>query len=71
LLSDHLPLWAEFALDRSSQQLAQALELDKLPPDPARPNPLDAVPETRRQQLGDLADTGRRTADTRISGRAH
>jgi endonuclease/exonuclease/phosphatase family metal-dependent hydrolase len=44
-LSDHLPLWAEFALDRSTHQLAQALGLDKLPPDPLRLNPLDAVPE--------------------------
>ncbi len=44
-LSDHLPLWVEFALDRSAGQLVQALGLDKLPPDPARLNPLDAVPE--------------------------
>jgi hypothetical protein len=44
-LSDHLPLWAEFALDRSGEQLTRALGLDNLPPDPERPNPLDAVPE--------------------------
>ena len=42
-LSDHLPLWAEFTLDRSHEQLAQALKLDKLQSD--RPDPLDAVPE--------------------------
>ena len=44
-MSDHLPLWAEFALDHSSEQLARALGLDNLPPDPERLNPLDAVPE--------------------------
>jgi endonuclease/exonuclease/phosphatase family metal-dependent hydrolase len=44
-MSDHLPLWTEFALDRSAGQLAHALGLDDLPPDPDRPNPLDAVPE--------------------------
>ena len=44
-LSDHLPLWAEFALDHSTDQLVRALKLDQLPPDPARLNPLDAVPE--------------------------
>ena len=44
-VSDHLPLWAEFALDHSSEQLARALSLDDLPPDPERLNPLDAVPE--------------------------
>jgi hypothetical protein len=44
-LSDHLPLWAEFALDRSTDQLVRALGLDRLPPDPARLNLLDAVPD--------------------------
>lgn len=44
-LSDHLPLWAEFALDRSDERLARALGLDQLPPNPARLNPLDAVAE--------------------------
>jgi len=44
-MSDHLPLWAEFALDHSGEQLAHALGLDNLPPDPERLNPLDAVPE--------------------------
>jgi hypothetical protein len=29
-MSDHLPLWAEFALDRSNEQLAHALGLDQL-----------------------------------------
>jgi endonuclease/exonuclease/phosphatase family metal-dependent hydrolase len=44
-ISDHLPLWAEFALDRSGQQVVQALGLDRLPPDPDHPDPLDTVPE--------------------------
>ena len=46
-ISDHLPLWAEFALDHSSEQLARALGLDNLPPDPGRLNPLDAVPDIK------------------------
>jgi endonuclease/exonuclease/phosphatase family metal-dependent hydrolase len=46
-ISDHLPLWAEFALDHSSEQLARALGLDNLPPDPERLNPLDAVPDIK------------------------
>ena len=44
-MSDHLPLWAEFALDRSGEQLAHALGLDQHQPAPDRPDPLDAVPE--------------------------
>jgi endonuclease/exonuclease/phosphatase family metal-dependent hydrolase len=46
-MSDHLPLWAEFALDQSSEQLARALGLEDLPPDPERLNPLDAVSEIK------------------------
>ncbi len=44
-LSDHLPLWVEFALDRSTEQLVHTLGLDQLPPDPNRLDPLDAVLE--------------------------
>ncbi len=44
-LSDHLPLWVEFALDRSTEHLVHTLGLDQLPPDPNRLDPLDAVLE--------------------------
>lgn len=39
-VSDHLPLWAEFSLDRSGRQMAPALGLN-----PDMPNPLDTVPD--------------------------
>ncbi|MEW6568300.1 MAG: endonuclease/exonuclease/phosphatase family protein [Chloroflexota bacterium] len=39
-VSDHLPLWAEFSLDRSDQQMAPALGLH-----PDRPDPLATVPD--------------------------
>lgn len=42
-ISDHLPLWTEFILDRSTEQLARTLGLD-----PAQPNPLDSVPDIQR-----------------------
>jgi hypothetical protein len=38
-VSDHLPLWTEFLIDRSTQTLAQRLGLD-----PDAPDPLAAVP---------------------------
>jgi hypothetical protein len=38
-VSDHLPLWTEFVIDRSVQTLAQRLGLD-----PYAPDPLAAVP---------------------------
>lgn len=39
-VSDHLPLWAEFSIDRSRSYLVQALDLD-----PMLPDPLAAVPD--------------------------
>ncbi len=39
-VSDHLPLWAEFSIDRSRSYLIQALDLDDTLPDP-----LAAVPD--------------------------
>lgn len=39
-VSDHLPLWVEFALDRSEEHMAQTIGLD-----PAAPDPLGSVPE--------------------------
>ena len=33
-VSDHLPLWAEFSIDRSSQHLMDILGLDPMQPDP-------------------------------------
>ena len=38
-VSDHLPLWAEFKIDRSQETMAVTLGLD-----PGMPNPLDTVP---------------------------
>lgn len=38
-VSDHFPLWAEFHLDRSEEDLARALGLD-----PAHPDPLGSIP---------------------------
>jgi endonuclease/exonuclease/phosphatase family metal-dependent hydrolase len=38
-VSDHIPLWAEFQIDRSEETMAVTLGLD-----PAMPNPLDTVP---------------------------
>ena len=38
-VSDHLPLWAEFKIDRSEEKMAVTLGLD-----PAMPDPLDTVP---------------------------
>jgi endonuclease/exonuclease/phosphatase family metal-dependent hydrolase len=40
-VSDHLPLWASFRIDRSEEAMAVTLGLD-----PAMPNPLDTVPDT-------------------------
>ena len=37
-VSDHFPLWAEFVVDRSAEQMAPALGLD-----PAMPDPLSTV----------------------------
>jgi endonuclease/exonuclease/phosphatase family metal-dependent hydrolase len=39
-LSDHLPLWVEFSIDRSEEQLVRTLRLD-----PDSPDPLAAVPD--------------------------
>lgn len=39
-MSDHLPLWVEFSLDRSTEQIAKALGID-----PAMPDPFASVPE--------------------------
>ena len=39
-VSDHFPLWVEFTIDRSVEQMAQTLGLD-----PAMPNPLSTVPD--------------------------
>ena len=39
-VSDHLPLWAEFKIDRSEETMAVTLGLD-----PAMPYPLDTVPD--------------------------
>jgi len=39
-VSDHFPLWAEFRIDRSAQQMAPALGLN-----PDMPDPLDTVPD--------------------------
>jgi hypothetical protein len=33
-LSDHLPLWVEFLIDRSTETLASALGVDAAAPDP-------------------------------------
>lgn len=38
-MSDHFPLWAEFQIDRSEEEMAVTLGLD-----PAMPDPLDTVP---------------------------
>jgi endonuclease/exonuclease/phosphatase family metal-dependent hydrolase len=35
-VSDHFPLWAEFILDRSTEQIAQRLGIDPAMPDPFR-----------------------------------
>ena len=39
-VSDHFPLWVEFVVDRSVEQMAVTLGVD-----PAMPDPLDVVPE--------------------------
>lgn len=39
-VSDHLPLWAEFGIDRSTEKMARTLGLD-----PGMPDPLATVPE--------------------------
>ena len=39
-LSDHFPIWVEFAMDRSSAQMAATLGVD-----PAMPDPLGTVPD--------------------------
>jgi endonuclease/exonuclease/phosphatase family metal-dependent hydrolase len=39
-VSDHFPLWVEFIIDRSAEQMAPALGLD-----PAIPDPLSTVPD--------------------------
>ena len=39
-VSDHFPLWVEFIIDRSVEQMAQTLGLD-----PAMPDPLSTVPD--------------------------
>jgi endonuclease/exonuclease/phosphatase family metal-dependent hydrolase len=39
-VSDHFPLWVEFSLDRSSQQMAPAIDLN-----PDMPDPLSTVPD--------------------------
>ncbi len=39
-VSDHFPLWAEFLIDRSSEQMARTLGVD-----PAMPDPLNIVPD--------------------------
>ncbi|HEY76947.1 MAG TPA: hypothetical protein G4O00_12390 [Thermoflexia bacterium] len=38
-VSDHFPLWVEFVVDRSAEQMAVTLGID-----PATPDPLDTVP---------------------------
>lgn len=37
-VSDHFPLWVEFILDRSTEQIAQRLDID-----PAMPNPFSSI----------------------------
>ena len=39
-VSDHLPLWVEFVLDRSEEEMAVTLDLD-----PGMPDPLSQVPD--------------------------
>ena len=39
-VSDHFPLWAEFIIDRSTQQMAETLGAD-----PDAPDPLGIVPD--------------------------
>ena len=39
-VSDHFPLWAEFLIDRSAQQMAETLGAD-----PDAPDPLGIVPD--------------------------
>jgi len=39
-VSDHFPIWVEFSLDRSTEQMATTLGVD-----PAMPDPLGTVPE--------------------------
>jgi hypothetical protein len=39
-MSDHFPLWAEFVIDRSEEQMAPTLGLD-----PGMPDPLSTVPD--------------------------
>ena len=39
-MSDHLPLWTEFIIDRSWEQMAEVLGID-----PAMPDPFDSVPD--------------------------
>ena len=39
-ISDHLPLWAEFKVDRSVSQMAAALGLDA-----GHPDPLSTIPD--------------------------
>jgi hypothetical protein len=33
-VSDHLPLWVEFSIDRSRSELIDVLGLDEMQPDP-------------------------------------
>ncbi|MCJ7622784.1 MAG: hypothetical protein MUO76_04710 [Anaerolineaceae bacterium] len=39
-VSNHFPLWVEFIIDRSEEQMAATLGLD-----PGMPHPLDTVPD--------------------------
>ena len=39
-VSDHFPLWVEFILDRSEEEMAERLGID-----PAMPDPLSTVPD--------------------------
>jgi hypothetical protein len=42
-VSDHFPLWVEFNIDRSVEQLGRALGLDEV--QLAKPDPLSVVPD--------------------------
>ena len=39
-LSDHFPLWVEFVLDRSSENMARVLGID-----PGKPDPFASIPD--------------------------
>ncbi len=40
-VSDHFPIWVEFIIDRSNEQMAQSLGID-----PGMPDPFNSIPDS-------------------------